>query len=167
MSYVSVAFYAIYRSSVLSDYANKTKIRFGINRSLESDCRTRWNSTHRMLETFLLFKNVISSFHKEKSSLKLRSEQRTKLSSLELDTDAWSVLEAIEIVLRPFNLATDFISGRQYPTIGASYHAIHQIKEFLEDASEQDTLVYQMKILLLHQLEHYFFEDQQQLELIQ
>ena len=46
------------------------------------------------------------------------------------------MLELIEFVLHPFVHATKLISGSQYPTIGISYFAVIQIREFLEDSQD-------------------------------
>ena len=49
----------IKRSSILMEFLQETKQPFGINRQLVLDCITRWNSTHYMIETFLLHKRVL------------------------------------------------------------------------------------------------------------
>ncbi|CAF1488986.1 unnamed protein product, partial [Didymodactylos carnosus] len=157
----------ITKSSIISEYVNKVKLRYNIKRTVNLDTKTRWNSTQRSIETFLMNKEAIVALHHEKSNLKLSKSQRNKLIGNELDSEGWLMLDTIETVLRPFKFATEFISGQHYSTIGTAYNAIIQIKEYLEDTSGSSTNLDKLKALLLQRLKQYFFEDELQLQLLQ
>jgi hypothetical protein len=75
----------------------------------------------------------------EKHDIGLSKKQTAKLSSIELDQYDWKMLELIEFVLRPIVHATKLVSGSKYPTIGISYFAIFQIREFLEEVNHESS----------------------------
>jgi hypothetical protein len=116
-------------SSILKAYVNKLKRDFNIQCSLQLDCKSRWNSTHRLIETFIKYKKIINKLNSEKHDIGLNYKQTKKLSSIELDKSDWNVIESIECVLEPFAQATTMISASQYPTVGTSFFAIVQIRE--------------------------------------
>lgn len=154
------------KSSVLKAYANSLKKEFTVTRPLQLDCRSRWNSTHRLLQTMLTYRGLISRIYSEKHEIGLNDKQSKKLLSTELDKEDWSTIASIERVLRPFVTATKLISGTQYPTIGISFFAIVLVREYLEDnsssASPDDNMVIRLKRLLLFNLDKYFEENEDQ-----
>ncbi|CAF4765491.1 unnamed protein product [Rotaria sp. Silwood2] len=84
----------------------------------------------------LKYKTIINKITSEKHDIDLNKKQTTKLSSIELDQDDWKMLELIKFVLKSVVHATELVSGSQYSTIGISYFAIFQIREFLEDVHD-------------------------------
>ena len=78
------------------------------------------------------------------------------------------MLEATEFVLRPIVYATQIISGSKYPTVGISYFAIVQIREFRQDIKgfsvNDSKILHYFKFLLLKQVRKYFIDDDAQLE---
>ena len=120
----------INRSSILMNYVLILKKQFNIHRSHQLDCKSRWNSSYHLIEAMLTYKMIINKINSEKHEIGLNKKQATKLSSIELNQDDWKMLEATEFVLRPIVYAMQIISGSKYPTLGISYFAIVQIREF-------------------------------------
>jgi hypothetical protein len=158
------------KSSILKAHVNKLKLDFNIQRSLQLDCKSRWNSTYRLIKTILIYKRIISKLNKEKHDIGLNYKQTNKLSSIEFDKSDWNMIESIESALEPFVQATQMISGSQYSTIGLSFFAIVQIREFLEDAksaaSNRSSILPRLKQLLLYHMDKYFEKDDNQWQLI-
>lgn len=54
------------KSSIMKAYVSKVKKEFDIKRSLQLDCKSRWNSSHRLIETMLMYKKLINRLHSDK-----------------------------------------------------------------------------------------------------
>ncbi|CAF0744375.1 unnamed protein product [Rotaria sp. Silwood1] len=160
----------INKSSILTNYVVKLKQQFNIHHSLQLDCKNRWNSSHQLIEVMLMYKKIINKIHSEKRDINLNKKQMNKLSSIELDQFDWKMLELLDFVLKPFVQATKLLNGTPYPTIGISYFAIVQIRDFLEDSNTVDDddwkILFNFKVLLLNQLEKYFFGKDEQWQLM-
>ncbi|CAF1200927.1 unnamed protein product [Rotaria sordida] len=160
----------INKSSILMNYVSKLKQQFNIRRSLQLDCKSRWNSSHQLIVVMLIYKKIVNKIHSEKHDIGLNNKQMNKLSSIELDQFDWKMLELLDFVLKPFAQATKLLSSTQYPTIGISYFAIVQIRDFLEDLNTVDVddwkILFNFKVLLLNQLEKYFMENDEQWQLM-
>ena len=160
----------INKSSILKAHVNKLKRDFDIQRSLRLDCKSRWSSTYRLIETLIKYKKIINKLNSEKHDIGLNYKQTKKLSSIELDKSDWNVIESIECVLGPFAQATTMISASQYPTVGTSFFAIVQIREYLEDVksagSNGSSILPRLKQLLLYYMDKYFEKDDNQWQLI-
>ncbi|CAF1428121.1 unnamed protein product [Adineta ricciae] len=158
----------INKSSILMNHVSSLKKQFKINRSLQLDCKSRWNSSYHLVEGLLMYKKIIKKINSEKYDIGLNKKQTAKLSSIELNQDDWKILELIEFVLKPIVHATELVSGSKYPTIGISYFVIYQFREFLEDMTDQSIndwkLLHYMKSLLLKQVQKYFFDNLTQLK---
>ncbi|CAF2407349.1 unnamed protein product [Rotaria sp. Silwood2] len=156
----------INKSSILMNYVVKLKQQFNIRRSLQLDCKSRWNSSHQLIEVMLMYKKIINKIHNEKRDIGLNKKQMNKLSLIELDQFDWKMLELLDFVLKPFVQATKLLNGTLYPTIGISYFAIVQIRDFLEDSNTVDVddwkILFNFKVLLLNQLEKYFCDKDEQ-----
>ena len=160
----------INKSSILMNYVSNLKKQFKINRSLQLDCKSRWNSSYHLVEGMLMYKKIINKINSEKYDIGINKKQTTKLSSMEFDQDDWKMLELIEFVLKPVVHATQLVSGSKYPTIGISYFVIFQIREFLEDVSDYSVndskILHYLKSLILKQVQKYFFNNYTQLEIM-
>lgn len=138
-----------------------------IVRQLALDCVTRWNSTHYMLQTFLLHKRVFLSLFDQKRQLPISKKRFDKLSSLELNTDEWEILSVVYKALEPFAEATNFLSGSQYPTIGLCLFAIRKIREYFDrDVRDENPLMAPIRSFLSSALNHYFDEDSGQFQFL-
>ncbi|CAF1458616.1 unnamed protein product [Adineta steineri] len=126
-------------------------------------CRSRWNSTFKLINSITENKSSIIKLFLEKRSLKLRKEQLDKLSDIELSNEDWDFLNSLERVLKPFACSTTMMSGKNYPTIGLAYHAIHKLKSFCEADGENEH-IQELKQLLLAKINQYFYSDLEQFE---
>ena len=158
------------KSSIMMMCMNNLKQRLNIHRSLQLDCKSRWNSSHRLIETMLMYRKLINKVNSEKYDIGLNYKQTKKLSSIDLDQADWQMLETLEFVLQPFIRATKLISGSQYSTIGIGFFTIVQIWQSLEDskatkANDSET-VHRLKQLLFIRIEKYFNEDDSQWDLM-
>lgn len=155
------------KSSVLGNYLDKLRNSLNTTRGLANDCPTRWNSTFHMIESFLASKNLLAKLFGEKNLLNIRKDLVDKLGSFELQRNDWLLLLDLHIVLKPFELATRLMSGKQYPTVGLCYYTIIKLKAFLTDHVNNAPSVKCLKLMLLNELRHYFFSDQDQLNILQ
>ncbi|CAF2018070.1 unnamed protein product, partial [Rotaria magnacalcarata] len=153
------------KSSILSNFVNKEKNKDKLNNSLMIDCKSRWNSTHRLVQSILFHKSIIGRLYAEKYELYFTRKQLTKLSRFELNREEWIKLENVQEVLNSFFEATKLISGKQYSTIGLGYFAVNNLKEYLEERSDNHEID-QLKTLLLSQLINYFDNDVNQYDLL-
>ena len=74
----------INKSSILMNYVLILKKPFNIHRSLQLDCKSRWNSPYHLIEAMLMYKRNINKINSEKHEIGLSKKQTTKLSSIEL-----------------------------------------------------------------------------------
>lgn len=158
------------KSSILKAHVNQLKKEFSVKRSLQIDCKSRWSSTHYLLQTMVAYKKVINRLYSEKYDIGLNDKQVKKLISIELDKADWTIVEAIERVLQPFAKATKLVSGKRYPTVGISFFALTQIRDYLEDEQSSESndsdIVSRLKKLLIHNMEKYFENDVHQWNLL-
>ncbi|CAM2718545.1 unnamed protein product [Rotaria socialis] len=128
-----------------------------INRSLQLDVKSRWNSTHYMLEAFVIFRPIIDSLFKNIRKMNLSKKQTNSLLKLEISNTCWDVVEQLLKVLEPFRNAIEHISGTQYPTVGLTLFVFRKIQHhFLELSRPDDTeLLKNMKEVLHDKLIHY------------
>jgi len=155
----------INKSSNLTMYMDQLKENSKIEHGLSLDCKSRWNSTKYMVENILKFKALIGQLHSDKHGLYLTNEGIQKLTSFELSSDEWFMINSINQVLTPFHKATAMMSGQKYPTIGVALFAIRKIKNFLE-TFDNNSFINAMKDLLLDQMTKYIDNDTEQLDLI-
>ncbi|CAF1310165.1 unnamed protein product, partial [Didymodactylos carnosus] len=155
------------KSSILTSYVDDEKLNYPhLKRSLRLDVKTRWNSSHRMLTTFIKFRPIITKLYTNKWSIPITKIQRTKLQYLELSSDDWTTLSTLETVLAPFYHATKIMSGSQYPTIGIAFYLLRELKEFLDNDDGDDILLKSLKSLLHAQILKYFDHDKEQYDLL-
>lgn len=131
-----------------------------IIRSLQLDVRSRWNSTHYMLESLMIFRPIIENLFKNIRKLNISKRQMNSLSQLEISNDYWDLIEILMKVLAPFRHETKLISGSQYPTVGLTLFVLRKIQQnFLEaNRSDDDDLLQGMKKILLDQINYYTIE---------
>ena len=158
------------KSSILMNYVNNLKQEFNVRISLQLDCKSRWNSSHRLISTILAYKKIINKINSEKHDIGINGKQSKKLSSNEIDQSDWKMLELIEFVLHPFVHAAKLISGSQYPTIGIRYFSVIKIREFLDDSHNNHSYdwktLHPLKKSLSKQIDKYFINNDEQWELM-
>ncbi|CAF4074125.1 unnamed protein product, partial [Rotaria magnacalcarata] len=75
-----------------------------------------------------------------------------------------NTLSSLRLVLNPFYLATIMFSGKNYPSVGLAFHAIQKLKHFCSREDTYQGEIKQFKKLLLIKINHYFFNDFEQVE---
>jgi hAT family C-terminal dimerisation region len=95
---------------------------------------TRWNSTLYAFQRLVILKPAISmlkaSLLNDTSSY-IRKEGE-KLEELYPTVHEWKVIKEMIELLNPFEIATRFLSGVKYPTIGFAYPSMCNLRERLE-----------------------------------
>ena len=81
---------------------------------LIKDVCTRWNSTFYMLQRCVLLKEAINHVLQE-----------SKYANLIPTSEQWLAAEKLCVFLKPFQIATDFLQGEKYPTLGCVSRYIH------------------------------------------
>ncbi|CAF3328630.1 unnamed protein product [Rotaria socialis] len=156
---------AVSKSSILSNFINKEKGKDKLSNSLMIDCKSRWSSTHRLVQSILFHKSIIGRLYAEKYELNLTRKQLIKLTGYELNRDEWIILDCVQEVLNSFFDATKLVSGKQYSTIGLGYFTVNNLKEYIEERDGNHE-VDQLKRLLLRQLINYFDNDADQYDFL-
>ncbi|GJR45390.1 zinc finger BED domain-containing protein RICESLEEPER 2-like protein [Tanacetum coccineum] len=90
-------------------------------RKLILDCKTRWNSTYKMLSTAIIFKEAFSMY-----------EVRDPLYKHCPSDDDWEKIESICETLQAFDSCTNIISGSDYPTSNLYFGEVQYIKQVLD-----------------------------------
>ncbi|CAF3342273.1 unnamed protein product [Rotaria socialis] len=152
------------KSSVIAAFVRKEQLLLKTKKMIRIDCKTRWNSTFLLIEATIECKQVLMKLFSEKRSFNLRSEQVNRLIAVELNNDEWDFLSSLRFVLNPFYHATKLMSGKNYPSIGLAFHAIHKLKHFCSKDDTYEEKIKQMKKLLLAKLNYYFYDDLEQHE---
>ena len=95
----------------------------GRSLKLIKDICTRWNSTMYMLQRCLLLKNAINHVLAE-----------SKYANLVPTGEQWLAAEKLCALLKPFQIATDFLQGEIYPTLGSVSRIITTLVQGLQGA---------------------------------
>ena len=103
---------------------NARQLRVQCTKELVLDCKTRWNSTYLMLSTALIYKDVFSRLAKREISY----------TCLPYDYD-WELAKDICGRLELFHSATEFFSGRKYPTTNMYFNVVCELKIALNEWS--------------------------------
>ncbi|GJV51095.1 zinc finger BED domain-containing protein RICESLEEPER 2-like protein [Tanacetum coccineum] len=91
------------------------------DRKLILDCKTRWNSTYKMLSAAISFKEAFSMY-----------EVRDPLYKHCPSDDDWEKLESICKTLEAFDACTNIISGSDYPTSNLYFGEVQYTKQVLD-----------------------------------
>ena len=112
------------------------------------DCKTRWNSTHLMLSTALIYKDVFRRL--------MFSEKKYK----DLPTESeWHLAKMMCEKLKSFYLLNELFSGTNYPTVNLSFHTICEIRLLLNDWLKSP--IDEIKLMasnMIGKFEKYWFE---------
>lgn len=112
----SVAFWTATPKREQSFREAARQIKVSIAKKLILDCKTRWNSTYRMLVVALAYKDVFIR-------LKTREHLYTSLPT----TGEWEIAKEICNRLEIFNRVTEMFSGTQYPTTNIFFPLVCEI----------------------------------------
>ncbi|CAF2860814.1 unnamed protein product [Rotaria sp. Silwood2] len=155
------------KSTVLSAFIRAYTLLIQVNKAINIDCKSRWNSTYLLLESLIDSKEIIIKLFNEKRTLNLRKDQLDKLCMIELKSHDWEFLTSLKYVLKPFFEATKMMSGKNYPSIGLAYHGIQKIYNFCLNNKNNNDQIKLLKKLLLFKLNQYFYDDPEQYEYFQ
>ncbi|XP_078154759.1 zinc finger BED domain-containing protein RICESLEEPER 2-like [Carex rostrata] len=125
-------------------------IQLGIptRRSLCSDVKTRWNSTHRMLQSALYYKVALEGYAKRDSTF--------KWLPTELE---WANTEKVMKLLDVFTKATNLFSGTAYPTSNLFFNEVFKVKKAICEAySSSDDFLSKMSQVMYVKFEKYWGE---------
>jgi hypothetical protein len=92
------------------------------------DLEIRWNSTFMMLDRFITHRVIINEITSEPYKVPhIKLSQRGKLGSkkLQFNNSDWCLLIDLQSLLKPFLVATNTISARNYPTLATAYSSKH------------------------------------------
>lgn len=156
----------IRKSSVLTLYFNRIRGTLKIQRNVLRDVCTRWNSSYIMMDSLKIVRPILEHLYNDKHDLNITNEQIEKLNELEITSTEWNYLNQLHHVLKVFHKATRSISGKNYPTIGAAYFILTKLKKFLTSTKNDNSIVKNLKTLLLRKITHYFEEDPSQLNIL-
>jgi hypothetical protein len=147
--------FQLFLKDLINEYNNTNEIK--IKRSLQLDVRNRWNSTHYMLESVVIFHPIIDSLFKNIRKMNLTKKQANSLTLLEMSNTCWEIVELLIKVLEPFRHATQLISGAKYLTVGLTLFVLRKLEQnFLEIIRPNDNEILQkMKQLIHEKLIHY------------
>ena len=155
------------KSYIISNFIRTNKLLLKLNKTLNNDCQSRWNSTYILIDSLLKLKTLILKLFTEKKNLNLNKKQVEKLSMIELNNGDWEFLSYMHYVLKPFYLGTVMMSGKNYPSIGLAFHAIQKIKQFCSNDNTSNYHIKELKKLLLTKLDKYFYDDIEQYQYLQ
>ena len=115
-------------------------------KKLVQDCATRWNSIFYMLERLVEMRWPICAV--------LSDENVTKRDGryLELRTEQWDMAKEIVAVLKPFEVATTFLSYEENTTISVILPVIFSLVEGLKESEEDSPTLKQFKSLIKTEL---------------
>ncbi|XP_078170092.1 zinc finger BED domain-containing protein RICESLEEPER 2-like [Carex rostrata] len=125
-------------------------IQLGINtrRSLCSDVKTRWNSTHRMLQSAIYYKSTLERYAKRDTDF--------KWLPTELE---WANAEKVVKLLDVFTKATNLFSGTSYPTSNLFFNEVFKVKRAICDAyGSTDEFLSTMSQVMFEKFEKYWGE---------
>lgn len=80
---------------------------------LIQDVSTRWNSTYHMISRLLEQRWPVTA------TLSELTVTKTGKQYLDLKPDQWSLIEELSTALKPFDCATEYMSGEKYTTISS------------------------------------------------
>ncbi|XP_066335366.1 zinc finger BED domain-containing protein RICESLEEPER 2-like [Miscanthus floridulus] len=119
-----------------------------VGRGLALDVKTRWNSTYKMLDTCIAYKDAFGYYEDVDTSYVWKPS----------DSD-WVLFEKIRPILGTMAEATTAFSGSLYPTANCFYPYIVKVKRALIGAQQSgDTYLMSMAAAMLEKFDKYWEE---------
>lgn len=103
----------------------------------QSKLKNDIQDTYKMLLTFLEQHQAVCAV--------LLDSDNCDHCSLMPSTQEFTIIEELVLMLKPFNDATEVVSGEKYPTISIITPLIHKLLNVLKETSEDSTLTKQIK----------------------
>ncbi|KAL8497790.1 hypothetical protein ACS0TY_021212 [Phlomoides rotata] len=118
------------------------------SKKLVLDCKTRWNSTYKILKVAICYKDVFT-----------RLKQREPLYKSAPKEEEWEITRDICNKLKVFNSVTELFSGTEYPTANLYFPKICEIKMALKEwLCCGKSIIERMAIRMLDKFEKYWFQ---------
>ncbi|CAF4369310.1 unnamed protein product, partial [Didymodactylos carnosus] len=138
----------IRKSSVLT-----TEIRKQVNDrqkkvELILDVKSRWNSTFKMLQRLLLFKEIINDFH-------AYSPLSIKVEHLKILNKEWRAIQTLSNILDPLLDAIELLSRSTYSTSSIVLNIMKSI-QFLLEMKSTDSFENYVKRRIIKKFKYYF-----------
>ncbi|KAL8541599.1 hypothetical protein ACS0TY_002751 [Phlomoides rotata] len=123
-------------------------LKVSTSRKLVLDCKTRWNSTYKMLKVAICYKDVFT-----------RLKQREPLYKSAPKEKEWEIARDIRDKLKVFNSVTELFSGTEYPTANLYFPKICEIKMSLKEwLCCGKSIIERMAMRMLDKFEKYWFQ---------
>ena len=148
-------------SSIVSHFHRSSKATYSLKKKqnllglkqhmLKSSCVTRWGSTYEMLARFIEQQQAVCAVLLEDGGDRILMP-----SSVE-----FAVIEELVDILKPFNDATEILSGDLYPTLGIVQPVFHQfLNEILPSKPEDKDIVKKIKDAIRQNLSTRYQEEE-------
>lgn len=134
------------RSELATSSLHKIQTQMSLpEHQLVMEVSTRWNSTLYMIERLVEQRWPVSLVIQQR-----KSDSKNPKSSL--TDDQWDVLSHLIRLLKPFEVATEFVSGDEYVTASAVPSLISGLCEKMEQNDDDPSYVKEFKTVALKQL---------------
>lgn len=100
--------------------------------------KTRWNSSFYMLQRLCEQRQAVQGVLGDRATT-----SKQQASQFELAESDWSLMEGLEKVLKPFDTATNLISGEKYPTISIVQPLVQSLLQNFLTISATDSIYIQ------------------------
>lgn len=122
------------------------QLRIICTRKLALDCPTRWNSTYKMLDIAIEYKDVF-----------IRLKQRESLYTCLPTNSQWQFAKDVCGCLKLFNEVTELISGTKYPTANLYFPKICKIKLAIEEwKKSSNSIIEMMATRMMEKFQNYW-----------
>ena len=122
------------------------QLRIPCTKKLSLDCPTRWNSTYKMLDVAISYKDVFSRL----------KQRETQYSCFPSDSQ-WEFAKEVCKRLAIFNDITEMISGTKYPTANIYFPQICDIEMVLSEwANSPNEVIQKMVEKMLQKFDSYW-----------
>ncbi|CAJ2637459.1 unnamed protein product [Trifolium pratense] len=111
------------------------QLKIACTRKLALDCPTRWNSTYKMLDIAIEYKDVF---------IRLNFKRCDPLYTCLPTNSQWQFAKDVCGCLKLFNEVTELISGTKYPTANLYFPKICKIKLAIEECKKSSNSVNEM-----------------------
>ncbi|KAL8472439.1 hypothetical protein ACS0TY_029594 [Phlomoides rotata] len=123
-------------------------LKVSSSKKLVLDCKTRWNSTYKMLKVVICYKDMFT-----------RLKQRESLYKSAPKEEEWEIARDICNKLKVFNSVTELFSGTGYPTANLYFPKICEIKMALKEwLCCGKSIIERMAMRMLDKFEKYWFQ---------
>lgn len=99
-----------------------------IRAGLVIDFEVRWNSTYIMIDRFIIHRGILNEITTEPlkiPGINVFQQMSLRSSAFQFSGTDWSQLVDIHSLLKPFFVATNTISARNYPSLATAYSSTY------------------------------------------